>query len=306
MTTMSPASPSATSTDSASRRSMPLRTISRSTTMSMVWLRRRSSADVLFERARLAVDARLGEAARAQRLQLLLELALAAADDRRQHVDARVLRIRHHQIDDAIERLRGDLAAAVRAVRHADVGEEQAQVVVDLGDGADRRARVRAGRLLLDGDRRRQALDQIDVGLLHLLEKLPRVGRQRLDVAPLAFGVQRVEGERRLARSRQAGDDHQLVAGDVDVDFLEVVHAGAAHRDPVVRHCALSGFLRQPQTAILPRPQTAGKADWAPDLPSARPLPELRMPVSVEHVDGQTDEEPAAEPRPCLREPYMM
>ena len=62
--------------------------------------------DVLVERAELAVDARLGEAALPQRLQLLLELALAAADDRRQHVDARVLRVEHHQVENALERLR--------------------------------------------------------------------------------------------------------------------------------------------------------------------------------------------------------
>ena len=95
------------------------------------------------------------------------------------------------------------------------------------------------GRLLLDRDRRRQPLDQVDVRLLHLLEELPRVGGQRLDVAALAFGVDRVEGERRLARARQAGDDDQLVARDVDVDVLEVVDAGAAYRDPVVRHAKL-------------------------------------------------------------------
>ena len=138
----------------------------------------------------------------------------------------------------------GDLAAAVRAVRHADVGEQQPQVVVDLGDRADRRARIRAGRLLLDGDGRRQAVDQIDVRLLHLLEELPGVGRQRLDVAPLPFGVDRVEGERRLARAGQAGDDDQLVAREVDVDVLEVVDAGAAHRNPVVRHsyCSAGDF----------------------------------------------------------------
>ena len=173
--------------------------------------------------------------------QLLLELALAAADDRRQHVDALVVRREHHQVDDALERLRGDLAAAVVAVRHADVGEEQPQVVVDLGDGADRRARVRAGGLLLDGDGRRQAVDQVDVRLLHLLEELAGVGRQRLDVAPLPLGVDGVEGERRLAGARQAGDDDQLVAREVDVDVLEVVDARAAHRNPVVRHGVLSG-----------------------------------------------------------------
>ena len=192
--------------------------------------------DVFFERLELTVDPRLGEAFRAQRGELLLELALASPDHGREHVDARILRIEHHHVHDPLERLAGDLLAAVRTMRHADAREEQPQVVVDLGDGAHRRAGIGPGRLLFDGDRGRQAVDQIDVGLLHLLEKLPGVRRQRLDVAPLSFRVDRIEGERRLARARQAGDDDQAVSRDVDVDVLEVVHAGAAHRDPVVRH----------------------------------------------------------------------
>ena len=42
-----------------------------------------------------------------------------------------------------------------------------------------------AGRLLLDGNRWRQTLDQIDVRLVHHLQKLPCIGRKRLDVAAL-------------------------------------------------------------------------------------------------------------------------
>jgi hypothetical protein len=192
--------------------------------------------DVLFQRAELTVDTRLGVAAHAQPGELFLELALASAHDRREHIDALVLRVQHHHVDDALERLAGDFLAAVRTVRHADVREQQAEVVVDLGDGANRRARIRPGRLLFDRDRGRQAFDQIDVRLLHLLEELARVGRQRLDVASLPFGVDRVEGERRLPRARQAGDHHQLMARDVDVDVLEIVHAGAAYTDPFVGH----------------------------------------------------------------------
>src|SRR6185295_10468968 len=151
--------------------------------------------DVLFERSKLAVDPRLRVAARAQRRQLLLELALPPADHRREDVDALVLRVEHHHVDDALEGLTGDLLAATRTMRDADVGEQEPQVVVDLGDRADRRSWVRSGRLLLDGDRRREALDQIDVRLLHLLEELPRVRRERLDIAPLPLRVDRVEGE---------------------------------------------------------------------------------------------------------------
>ena len=123
-----------------------------------------------------------------------------------------------------------------RAVRDADAREEQAQVVVDLGHRADGRARVARGRLLVDGDRRGQALDVVDVRLLHLAEELPRVGRQRLDVAALALRVDGVERERALAGAGQAGDDDQLVARDVEVDAAQVVLAGAADGDEVEGH----------------------------------------------------------------------
>ena len=154
--------------------------------------------DVVFEGLELAVDARLRVPALHQCGQLFLELALASPHQRRQDVDALVLGVGQHEIDDAFERLAGDLEAAIRAMRHADVGKQQPQVVVDLGDRAHRRPGVAGGGLLLDGNGRRQPLDQVDVGFLHLLEELPGVRRQRLDVSPLAFGVDRVEGEARL------------------------------------------------------------------------------------------------------------
>src|SRR5512143_3172533 len=67
----------------------------------------------------------------------------------------------------------------------------------------------------------------IDVRLLHHLQELARICRQGLDVAPLAFGINSVEGERRLAGPRQAGDDNELVARQVDVNVLEIVLARA-------------------------------------------------------------------------------
>jgi len=91
--------------------------------------------------------------------------------------------------------------------------------------------RVLARRLLFDRDRRRQPLDRVDVGLAHLLEELTGVGRQRFDVAALALGVDRVERQRRLARSRQPGDHHELVAGNLHGDVLQVVLARTGDDD---------------------------------------------------------------------------
>ena len=55
------------------------------------------------------------------------------------------------------------------------------------------------GRLLLDGDGRRQAADDVVVRLLHLPEELAGVGGEALDVAALPLGVEGVEGQRALA-----------------------------------------------------------------------------------------------------------
>jgi hypothetical protein len=58
-----------------------------------------------------------------------------------------------------------------------------------------------ASCFLLDGDRRGQPIDRVNVRLFHQAKELTGVRRQRLDVAALAFGVDRIEGERRFARA---------------------------------------------------------------------------------------------------------
>lgn len=48
---------------------------------------------------------------------------------------------------------------------------------------------------LLNGDGGEDAVDGIDIGLVHAVEELADVRRKCLDVAALAFGVEGVEGE---------------------------------------------------------------------------------------------------------------
>ncbi len=180
-----------------------------------------------------AVDAEAHVALRLHLGEHVDELALAVARHRRQDHQARVFRQGQHRVDHLRDGLRVQRDVVDRAVGRAGAREQQAQVVVDLGHRADGGARVVRGGLLLDRDRGRQALDHVHVGLVHQLQELPGIGRQALDVAALAFGVQRVERERRLARARQPGDHHQLVARDVQVDVLEVVRARPADADPL-------------------------------------------------------------------------
>ena len=105
----------------------------------------------------------------------------------------------------------------------------------------------------------------VDVRLLHLPEELPRVRRERFDIPALAFGEDRVEGKRRFAGAGQPGEDHQLVAGDLDVDILEVVFPSAADNDPVVLGhrdwgpsllSACAGMMLRTLVRSLPRPDT--------------------------------------------------
>jgi hypothetical protein len=135
-----------------------------------------------------------------------------------------------------LHRLARDPAAALVAMRLPDPREEEPQVVVDLGDGADGGSGVLRGGLLLDGDGGGEPLDALDVGLPHLLEELPGVGRQALDVAALPLGVDRVEGERGFAGAREPGDHDEPIARDRDVDPLQVVLPRAAHDDVIDAH----------------------------------------------------------------------
>ena len=197
--------------------------------------------DVLGEVTDEPVDANAGEAAAAGGREELLVLPLPIAHERTEHEDARALGHRHDLVDDLLDGLRHDRDAVIRAVRHPDPREEKTQVVVDLGDCPDRRSRIACRPLLIDGYSGREALDEVDVGLFHLTKELARVRRERLDVAALTFGIDGVERERRLPRSRKPGDHDHLVPRDADVDVLEVVLARTFDVDVIEWHQATVG-----------------------------------------------------------------
>ena len=150
-------------------------------------------------------------------------LALFAANDRREQLHARLFFERHQAVNDLVDGLLMNLLAAFRAVRRADTRPEQTHIVVDLRDRADRRARVLRGGFLVDGDGRGQTVDVVHVRLVHLPEELPRVARQRLDIAALSLGVNGVERQRGLARAGQTGEHHQLVARYLNVNVFQIV-----------------------------------------------------------------------------------
>ena len=201
---------------------------------------------------RHAVDPDPGEALLGQVVEQGAVLALAAPHHRGHDLEAGPLGQLEHPVDDLLGGLARHGPPADGAVGMADAGVQQAQVVVDLGDRPDGRARVAGGRLLVDGDGRRQALDEVDVGLVHLAQELAGVGRERLDVAALALGVDGVEGQGGLARARQPGEDDQPVPRQVERDIAQIVLASPAN-DETVGHpvriparCVTSSRPRSP------------------------------------------------------------
>ena len=187
--------------------------------------------DLLLQRGRLgqgddlAVDPGPGEPLGLELGEQVDVLPLAGPDHRREDLEPGPLGQGEETVDDLLGALPGDRLTARRTVRPPGPGEQEPQVVVDLGDGADGRAGVAVGRLLVDGDGRREALDEVDVRLVHLAEELAGVRRQRLDVAALTLGEDRVEREGGLPRPGQPGEHDERVPGQVDRDVPEVVLA---------------------------------------------------------------------------------
>ena len=144
-----------------------------------------------------AIDAHAGKALLRKVGEELRELALAARDYRR-HDDRASAFIggeREDIVGHLVGRLLLDDAPALRAVRDAHAREQKAQVIVDFSSGAHGGARVSRGSLLIDGDRRGQAVDAVEVGLAHLAQEHACITRQAFHIASLTLGVHGVEGK---------------------------------------------------------------------------------------------------------------
>ena len=135
---------------------------------------------------------------------------------------------------------------------HAHPREQKAQVVVDLGGGAHGGAGILRRGLLIDGHRRRQAVNGVHIGLGHLAQEHAGIAGEALHIAALPLGVHGIEGEAGLAGAGKARDDDQLVAGNSQVDVLQVVLAGAFDDDLVghwldfLRRREATGAARSP------------------------------------------------------------
>ena len=218
--------------------------------------------DRLIEPVDRAVDPHTRKAFAPRRLERLLVFAFAETCDWGEDQERAWPRSRHNPLDYLLCRLTAYPVAARGAVGEADAGVEHAQIVVNLGDRADGGAWVTGGRLLLDGDGRRETADVVHLGLLILAQKLPRVAGKRFHVAPLPLRVQRVERQARLAGAADARQDDKLIARYLDGDVLEVVLPRTTNDDLLWSHrlgCTFSADAHRQVAAAVERPQPAGR-----------------------------------------------
>ncbi len=132
-------------------------------------------------------------------------------------------------VQDGVRGLGLDGLAALWAIEFTQPGEEHAQEVVDLGNRAHGGARVAGGGLLFQRNGGREPLHLVHIRLVHLGQELPGVGGQRFHVAALAFGIHDIKGESGLARPGRPAHDHELVAGNVQGQVLEIVVPGTLY-----------------------------------------------------------------------------
>ncbi len=223
-----------------------------------------------------AVDAGTDEALAAQICEELVVLAFAGLDDRREQQESRSLGEGQGLVDHLTHGLGAEVPAVSRAPGCAGPRKQQPQVVVDLGDGADGGAWVVRGSLLFDGNGRGQPFDMVHVRLVHHGEELPGIGRQRFHIASLPLGIDGVESQRGLARTREPGDHNQPVPGQVQVHVTQIVGPRSADAD------LLHGRREGGQTTHYTAPFRPGGSGRSPGLRAATPG---RYPPDALHND---------------------
>ena len=129
-------------------------------------------------------------------VQHLHMLALAPPHHRRQQLDPGLLRHGQDLIHHLIHGLSADLLAALGTVGNTDPGIEKTHIVIDLCHRPHCGAGITVGGFLVNGDGRGKAFDTLHIRLLHLPQKLSRIGGQRLHIPSLALRIDGVKSQR--------------------------------------------------------------------------------------------------------------
>ena len=91
--------------------------------------------------------------------------------------------------------------------------------------------------------------DLIHLGVFGLCQATSSIGAECFQVATRTLGIKNPQRQRTLARTRHAGNTHELSQRDIDIDVLKVMDARATHLDSLRAHL-LFRHLYHPTHAI--------------------------------------------------------
>ena len=101
----------------------------------------------------------------------------------------------------------------------------------------------------------------IHLSVLGLRQATAGIGAERLQVTARALGIKNPQRQRTLARTRHAGNTHELSQRNIDIDVFKVMDTRATHLDSLRAHL-LFRHLYHPTHAIkLDRERT--RPAWA-------------------------------------------
>ena len=167
--------------------------------------------DLLCEIIHISVNTDSGKAALACVGKYLLVHTLLPTNNRRKHHKPCALGEHQDTINDLVEGLLADFLATDGTMGHANTGIEQTKVIVYFGYCTNGGTWVLGGGLLVDGNGRRETLDKVNVGLIHLTDKHSRIGGKALNEASVTLGIEGVKGQGGLSATRKTGQNNQLV-----------------------------------------------------------------------------------------------
>ena len=142
---------------------------------------------------KVAIDAQMGEAARARPVGQFGVNALAVHHQRRQQADVLTAKVLHQLRGDFFRRLRRHWRAVMDAVLGTELDKQQPQKVPDFGGGAHGGFAPAPAQALLDRHRGRNAIDRVHLGPARRLHDRARIGVERLQVTALTLVEQNVK-----------------------------------------------------------------------------------------------------------------
>ncbi len=183
-----------------------------------------------------SIDPDADEPGPASRLKYLFMLPLFAANLGGQQRNAAAFRQVEDRVNDLLNGLTLDRLLALRAMGYSYPSKKQPEIVINFGYGSHGGPGIVRNTLLVDGNGGGQTLDVIHVRLIHAPQELAGVGGEGFHVAPLAFGIDRVEGQGTLAGAGNAGDYHQFFPRNGNFYVLEIVLPGTFDMDVLLGH----------------------------------------------------------------------